>query len=159
MSWTSPIQQIIFKIFKSLYCLDSQQKCQKTCLDSVMRSYQELKYQILQKHVLGWIYENVKKKKKLEKKNINKIKIDQKSICFSLDAQMRWPSPIQQKWELGELKLYGNSHYVIIKRKKKKTHSLSHSLSLFKKSIKKHVSIISYFSWIYLRMIVKTFVL
>ena len=28
------------------------------------------------------------KKKKLEKKNINKIKIDQKSICSGLDAQM-----------------------------------------------------------------------
>ena len=37
-----------------------------------MRSCQELKYQILQKHVGSWIYENIRKN--FREKNINMIK-------------------------------------------------------------------------------------
>ena len=70
MELSGGVHRLIYK----MTCLISGTK-----LDSVIRCYQELKFQILQKHVGGSIYKNIRKN--FKEKNINKIK--KISICWN----------------------------------------------------------------------------
>ena len=86
-----------------------------TKVDSVIRSYQELKYPILQKHVGGWIYENIRKN--FREKNINKIKKKKYLLELKFGCLDELTQSNPTKMRIGELNLSRNSHYVILKKK------------------------------------------